>query len=83
LRCICVGVKDLSWIKKNCSYEYPFVFDESTMNTFPKLSTIDGCDAHVDLETLEDIESDEYLNGDQNYQPEEYEIVYPEGYNEE
>ena len=83
LRCICVGVKDLSWIKKDCSYEYPFVFDGSAMKVFPNPSTIDGCDAHVNLETLEEIESDEYPKGDPNYQLEEYEIVYLEGYNEE
>ncbi|KAG0052100.1 hypothetical protein BGZ83_002978 [Gryganskiella cystojenkinii] len=73
--CVCVAFQDLSWMKADCSFECPYVFNPKSMAMFLHSSKIDGCDKWIDFETGMEIPVKGHLTKDPSYKPEVYEIA--------
>ncbi|GJJ72021.1 hypothetical protein EMPS_04378 [Entomortierella parvispora] len=73
--CVCVAFMDLHWMKADCSFECPYVFNEKTMGFFLHSSKIEGCDKWIDFETGLEKQVKGHLTKDPSYKPEVYEIA--------
>ncbi|KAF9427719.1 hypothetical protein BGZ94_004321 [Podila epigama] len=74
-RCVCLAFQDLFWMKADCSFECPHVFNEAGMKYFLPSSEIEGCDRWLDFETGAEKVVEGFPTKDKNHKPEVYEIA--------